>query len=342
MLDDPVYKNVSLDFALSKIQIPSGVENWRSVTIVKSGTYKIEITGANGGHTWTKSNFAVFGGNGGHVVAQKQFNAGDVIKVRVGREGAGVAKLDAINNSLVRDNTVNQQAVKPGGWPNGGSGGASYKTSIAGSGGGGATEVYYAGEYGSEKALDESKLAGSDIILVAGGGGGAASSTRLINNDGPAPGIRGGNAGPEPEPAICTGGGNAGRIADSPQAYTLAAPLSAPYSDIGTSGLRTLFLTVSGNTTYAYGEYAPDSYVIYGGNDGKGANGRNHDGYWEGTGGGGGGYAGGNAIKSASAGATGSGGGGSNYVANDFTTVTNETSATYGDGAFSIEWVVSN
>jgi hypothetical protein len=347
MLKDPKYANINNDFATSKIQIAADTddsEDFHSVTIVKDGIYKIEITGANGGHTWSKDNFAVFGGQGGHVVAEKQFSAGDVIKVRVGKEGVGVARLNAEKTGFVRIYAIDDawyHDTMPGGWPNGGSGGKSYSSSIAGSGGGGATEVYYAGVYGSEKAEDERELAKSDIILVAGGGGGAASSTRLLG--GPAPGIRGGNAGPEPEPAICTGGGNDGRkvTSDSSQPYYFSGNLNAPYGYISAGSLSTLFLTVNGSTTYAYGEYAPENYVIYGGNDGKGANGRDgrQGSYWEGTGGGGGGYVGGNAITSASAGATGSGGGGSNYVAADFTDVTNETSTTYGNGAFSIEWV---
>jgi hypothetical protein len=353
MLNDEKYKNIT-GFAPSSVEIPAGDKAYKSVTIAHDGTYRIEISGASGGHAWTSDSFPAFGGKGGHIIAEREFKAGNVLKVRVGQEGDGTAKLADGGQSLIKDNSVNYKTAKAGGWPNGGTGAASYSGGLApaGGGGGGATEVYYAGSYGTTDlkvpgGSENGIVRVSDLILVAGGGGGAASA----NSDGDGsgvghPGIDGGDAGSLAVPAIKRDPREFGTI--SVGQYYFAGELNAPYDYIpaGTLTLRhtKTIKTGSGgksNTPYSYGGYASNSDVIYGTAEGQGATGKRSSQH-EAPGGGGGGYVGGNATNGNGS-LVGSGGGGSNYVKKEYSfnvaAGSNSVSSRYGNGAFSIEYV---
>ncbi|MDR1363116.1 MAG: hypothetical protein LBJ35_03590 [Spirochaetaceae bacterium] len=338
-------------------------KDWKSVTIVDAGVYKITISGANGGHAWSQSGKMEFGGKGGYVVAQKQFAAGDVLKIRIGTEGKGMAVLNDKGDDLIRDLSVTMTANQPGGWPNGGQGGKptgrSGYVSTPGSGGGGATDVYYAGSRaeggaalkapGAKGELGALTRAG-DLRLVAGGGGGAGSIPSIGNTgDAGRSTLPGGNAGSgENDRAAETGAIPARRVGPrttKEKSYNLGSALKTPYANITAKDYNRVKST---NTDYWYGEYARNEDVGY---DtvptGQGIAGR--DGLltsgdvaaWEGSGGGGGGYYGGNAIRADIAGASGAGGGGSNYIHSDFTSnnKTNDTSASYGNGSFKIEFI---
>ncbi|MDR1363194.1 MAG: hypothetical protein LBJ35_04000, partial [Spirochaetaceae bacterium] len=75
--------NIS-SFAQTAVTLLSGEDKvYRSVTIVNTGTYKITINGANGGHARATTGRMAFGGKGGYVVAQKSFKKGDVLKIRL-------------------------------------------------------------------------------------------------------------------------------------------------------------------------------------------------------------------------------------------------------------------
>ncbi|MDR2658487.1 MAG: hypothetical protein LBC27_00650 [Spirochaetaceae bacterium] len=333
------YQNLE-GYAPSAISIPSGEKVYHSVTIVNDGTYEIEITGASGGHIWTRDGYPAFGGNGGHIIARKMFNAGDVIKLRIGQEGVGNANYSAGN--LAKNDRISYGAEKTGGWPNGGNGGASKVNTASSSGasGGGATEVYYAGnssESNSAVKIPDSTLTRSDLVLVAGGGGGAAEGNGINSKGQGHPGVNGGDAGPNPVPAI-----KRGTVIQSNhlESYSFPGGLLPPYAYI-TSGDRSMLHTANlWENPYSYRQYAsPDETVFTGNNTGQGVSPTYRVSPQEGLGGGGGFY-GGNAIKHDS-GLAGSGGGGSNYVREGYSIEagTNGVSPSYGNGAFSIRYI---
>jgi hypothetical protein len=318
---------------------------WKSVTIVDAGVYKITINGANGGHAWARTGVVEFGGFGGYVEAQKTFAAGDVLKIRIGTEGRGRAKLNNDKTGLELDGLVKDNQVQTGGWPNGGNGGSGY-TSISGASGGGATEVYYAGNRGPENSVEDTAdnlltNRSSNLLLVAGGGGGAGTTARVDHQFGKGDGklaLPGGNAGEFPVPAM-----RCGPEKSMTATYTISTALSAPYENfLDTTATYNKLRQIAANS-YWYGEYAGNSGVTYGTTDGRGANGANgkYGVAYEGSGGGGGGYLGGNAPVNTGMASGGSGGGGSNYIKNDFSDTKNETAAVYGNGTFKIEYIGS-
>jgi hypothetical protein len=332
----------------------AGDQDWKSVTIVNAGTYKITISGASGGHAWSQSELMEFGGKGGYIEAQREFEAGAVLKIRIGTEGKGLAQLNSSNTGLEKAHDVTLSASQPGGWPNGGNGGKPYNGSTPGSGGGGATEVYYAGtrerssDSGGEKTAapaaplkDAADLTHPDIILAAGGGGGAGSIARPTTYVGNRAALPGGDAGPEPVPAIRRGPADI-----TSEDYNLSAGLSAPYTHIK-AGHYKRYKTDGNNSSNRkyYGEYAPPGTFTYGdAQTGRGANGGTGiNAVYEGSGGGGGGYIGGNAINNNSIDNSGGGGGGSNHISSegqwDDDITVNRTADVYGNGTFKIEYV---
>ncbi|MDR1363828.1 MAG: hypothetical protein LBJ35_07265 [Spirochaetaceae bacterium] len=346
-------KNANISsFAQTVVTLSSASQEadkvYRSVTIVNDGIYKITITGANGGHARATTEKTAFGGKGGYVVAQKSFKQGDVLKIRLGAEGKGTARLNDYNTGLEADGAIGNDNPA-GGWPNGGAGGKMYKNSAPGSGGGGATEVFFAGNRDEDDliAFDNTDTTRntSALLLVAGGGGGAGNIPSLRNdvtNRGVIEGGAAGNANPVEGSDITKGllpALRRGQI-NTTATFTIDETLSTPYKFITGSYNK---LKTDEDNKY-YGEYAPGNSVTYGTTNGKGVNGRDGNGaVYEGGGGGGGGYYGGNAITaSATVENSGSGGGGSNYVdtgSGGFTEITNETAAGYGAGKFIIEYI---
>jgi hypothetical protein len=348
----------------SNISILAGDNEWKSVTIVDSGTYEITISGANGGHAWSQSDTLKFGGKGGHVVARKHFDKGDVLKIRIGTEGKGMARLD--EGKLVKDGAVTMNSKQDGGWPNGGKGGKPSGTntsdwSTPGSGGGGATDVYNGGnrESSNESSLKTPGVGGElgaltragELLLVAGGGGGAGSISKVSTAQARSA-MEGGNAGSDEStrdvgtgaiPATWPGKDAASTTVTS---YNLTDTLSAPYTNITATTYDKLNKT---SDSYSYGEYAPNDRVVYDtgatGQGVDGADGYNTRGYtsaWEACGGGGG-YYGGNAINDKNKNLKGgAGGGGSNYIGSGFSNSTNDTSTSYGNGSFKIEYINNN
>ncbi|MDR1363242.1 MAG: hypothetical protein LBJ35_04260 [Spirochaetaceae bacterium] len=335
----------------------AGDKRYKSVTIVDGGVYRITISGANGGHVWSQSGNTDFGGKGGSVSALKVFNAGDILKVRIGTEGDGTAIFDSATNALVANASIGGNNPA-GGWPNGGLGGKRYDNSTPGAGGGGATEVYYAGNHASTPiTFDNANTARNTeaiLLFVAGGGGGAGSIPRVgkANGEVARTSLPGGDAGEKPVPAR-----RRGKQESTVKEYVLADGLKKPYEHI-TAGTYSKFRElVETDTTYWYGEYAPNAVVTYDndttptGNGAKGWNGNQtgNNSNFEGGGGGGGGYYGGNAIvnlTSLVAGdntgyGSGGGGGGSNYISGTMSATggtVSATAATYGNGTFRIEW----
>jgi hypothetical protein len=329
-------------------------QEYKSVTITATGWYDIKLTGANGGHTWSTRTFLAVGGKGGFVHVKKYFQEGDVIKIRLGTEGEGLAKLDE-KNELKEDTSKGIKTLKKGGWPNGGSGGIGNGDSTSGSGGGGASEIYYAGnrdndDYNESYFSDPnpSPRDNTRLLLVAGGGGGAAAVAydRFT--------VPGGEAGPNPFPAVRLGSAIAINNTTVTQAvaptYTLSDALLAPYEDITVDEypLMRIYLPrdTKGKPSAWLIQYAPKNKVSFDtGITGKGVNGAGGTGDsgigFEGNGGGGGGYYGGNAVTVRdSVSQTGPGGGGSNYINNgeNFTVIENKTADGYGNGRVEIKW----
>jgi hypothetical protein len=341
LYDNPEYQNIE-GFAPSMLNINADKKDTRSVTIVNPGIYEIEITGASGGHVWTKDNYPEFGGMGGLVIARKSFNTGDVIKVRIGQEGLGTARLNSAKDGLEKNTSLAYAGEKPGGWPNGGNGGkAGNNEASSGGSGGGATEVYHAGNRTSDGYSDETPLDRNNLVLVAGGGGGAASVSAIFSGGKGHPAVKGGDSGPKPIPAIKRG--NVVQSDTKPE-YYFPGDLYEPYDYMEAGSLSASNTAKWNNNPYSYGEYGSLDDTISGGSNGQGASPGSRASPWEGLGGGGGGYYGGNVlICEYESYLTGSGGGGSNHVKEtDGYTVyagSNSVSSSYGGGAFSIRYI---
>lgn len=117
--------------------------SYYKVTIPTTGTYKLEVWGAQGG---SYSNYVV-GGKGGYSYGNISLSEGDILYVYVGGQGVG------------SDGTT---GTRTGGFNGGGNGYIRY-TSYGGTGGGGATDI----RVGNDSLYAR--------VIVAGGGGGAGS-----------------------------------------------------------------------------------------------------------------------------------------------------------------------
>ena len=120
----------------------------QSFTAPATGTYKLEVWGAQGGC----GNSGCGGGYGGYSIGYKALNAGTVLYIGVG--GAG--------------------GRSGGGWNGGGSGTIrAGSVTNAGGGGGGATHIAMNNNRG---ALSGYNGARGEVLIVAGGGGGSSES----------------------------------------------------------------------------------------------------------------------------------------------------------------------
>ena len=117
--------------------------SYYKVTVPTTGTYKLEVWGAQGGSYNSSSQ----GGKGGYSYGNISLTAGDILYVYVGGQGIG------------NDGTT---GVRTGGF-NGGGNGYISNINYAGSGGGGATDI----RIGQDSLYAR--------VIVAGGGGGAGS-----------------------------------------------------------------------------------------------------------------------------------------------------------------------
>ena len=153
----------------------------QSYTPGASGTYKLEVWGAQGGKGCTDNDCSRTGGQGGYSVGTTTLTEGTTIYVVVGTKGG-----DASANNCTGAN---------GGYNGGGKGGNDFncdKTpdgngTDAGGGGGGATHI--AKQSGLLK-----NIASSNVYIVAGGGGGG-SFNGGGGNGGGADGTRSGSCG---------------------------------------------------------------------------------------------------------------------------------------------------
>ena len=147
-----VYENYFLEedpanAANNKVYAYSGHEE--TFTVPKSGTYKLEVWGAQGG----SANATYYGGYGGYSVGEIALTAGQTLYINVGGAGATGGK--------------NVADVSTSGGYNGGGANTSSQWGT-GSSGGGATSIATASGLLSELSDNT-----SSVIIVAGGGGGA-------------------------------------------------------------------------------------------------------------------------------------------------------------------------
>ncbi|MGE5456087.1 MAG: glycine-rich protein [Ignavibacteriales bacterium] len=149
----------------------------QTFVVPTTGTYKLELWGAQGGGTT--------GGNGGYSTGNINLTAGQTIYIYVGGQGASTS------------------AVSTGGFNGGGTGGDSADTATSG-GGGGASDVRVGG------------TALTNRIIVAGGGGGGTSEGSRVGgvgggtSGGVGTGSYDGGAGTQTAGGAAASGGTAG------------------------------------------------------------------------------------------------------------------------------------
>ena len=141
----------------------SGTNNEQSLVIPKSGYYKLEVWGAQGGDTNGNT-----GGYGGYSTGFVWFDKGEKIYINVGGEGG--------TQSSYSD-------LAAGGYNGGGQGGkgtaSNYNNVYSGAGGGGATHIALKTGILSFLSSDQEK-----VLIVAGGGGGAGSISGVNGGSG--------------------------------------------------------------------------------------------------------------------------------------------------------------
>lgn len=118
----------------------------QAFTVPATGTYKLEVWGAQGGSNNT--DIQAYGGVGGYSVGLVKLNVNDTLYINVGGKGAD---------------------DKTGGYNGGGAGGSTYSGSPYGNGAGGGGATHIATKSGLLSSLENYK---SNILIVSGGGGG--------------------------------------------------------------------------------------------------------------------------------------------------------------------------
>ncbi|MDR2468251.1 MAG: hypothetical protein LBD22_04735 [Spirochaetaceae bacterium] len=260
--------------------------------------YELEAVGASGGHATNSSEAqSALGGSGGHVKARFSLTAGQALTLRVGGQGTGTAMYEDGDYILIKTNYRNR---KPGGWPNGGSGGngsgsgpnfVKNSSWAPGTGGGGSTD-FALGSYADDTAF-------------------AAALDYTANND--------------PRLVVAAGGGGCVQRANNP--WPLFSGANA-----GENGIR---IKPNGQTEGTQ-PAAGSSDTQYGVNGRGGSTSGSSDG--EGSGGGGGGFKGGGSTGAYQRFSTGAGG--SNHIRTGNTGPSSTAVVdTYGDGWAKITWI---
>ena len=217
---------------------------------MKTGSYKIELWGAQGGNGQSSS--SSIGGYGAYSVAIASLSVGDVLYINVGGQG---------------ESNASQSGQSNGGYNGGGKG---YRAG----GGGGATSVSLKSGLLSTLSNDKDK-----VIMVAGGGGGGAASRYSSTSRG---GSGGGYAGENgyKEGGICSGdGGNRCGVAGNQTTggVNTYGDSSASYKGLFGAGGNAAYFTYGGEGAMGgggagyyggSGTYDPDSDLDSGGGAG--------------------------------------------------------------------------
>lgn len=142
--------------------------DYYSWTVPTTGTYTLEVWGAQGGDAGYNGTVLQAGGNGGYSKGNINLTATNTIYIYVGGKGEGAA-------------SSSTSSWLAGGWNGGGQGyNGSSTTDYRGAGGGGASDIRVGGN-----AL-------ANRVIVAGGGGGGVKYTGYGTNY---PGVGGGTSG---------------------------------------------------------------------------------------------------------------------------------------------------
>ena len=126
----------------------------QSYTAACTGTYKLEVWGAQGGASICNGNSCSRGGYGGYAVGTKTLNINSTLYVGVG--GAGC--------------TNGYSSYGCGGYNGGGNGSGDYSDDESSGGGGGATHIALT----NRGILPNYNSYRGEVLIVAGGGGGAS------------------------------------------------------------------------------------------------------------------------------------------------------------------------
>ena len=126
----------------------------------ETGTYKVQLWGAQGGGSLVNSSLRNYGGFGAYTAGLITLEKGQKFYVYVGGAGA-----NAVKNRVVA-----------GGWNGGGSGNYDHSDDEAAGGGGGATDIRLVPTTATNIWNEYESLASR--IMVAGGGGGSAEGVR--------------------------------------------------------------------------------------------------------------------------------------------------------------------
>ena len=118
--------------------------------VPKTGSYKIEAWGAQGGSYSSE----IYGGYGGYSTGVLELNKDDVLYINVGGQGGTIRGTNA---------------TLTGGYNGGGNAYINYEYAISTSSGGGATHVAT-----QSNLLEDLEEAKEDILIVSGGGGGSS------------------------------------------------------------------------------------------------------------------------------------------------------------------------
>ena len=130
----------------------------QTLTIPETGTYRLEVWGAQGG--FAKYSTEYFGGYGAYATGEIILNQGDTLYIGVGEKGVGSTadETDYAFNSTTSYNS--------------GTFGGVYINNSAHGGGGGASHIAINTNRGVLSSYNNYK---SEILIVSGGGGGASS-----------------------------------------------------------------------------------------------------------------------------------------------------------------------
>ena len=163
----------------------------QSFKIPATGTYELEVWGAQGGNAGTLAT----GGLGGHAKGRMRFNEDDIIYIVIGTEGEDAPLTGSANYT------------KYAGGYNGGGFGCTSNQWVANAGGGGGGATHIATTNRGELKNYASYKNNNEILIVAGGGGGAITNGGGNGWNG---GSGGGETGGDGQGDQASGGGKGG------------------------------------------------------------------------------------------------------------------------------------
>ncbi len=149
----------------------------QTFNVTKTGTYKLEVWGAQGGSVRNDSRSInddiAIGGMGGYASGNVYLSAGDILYIGVGGAGGDAA---SVNSSVTSANFEYGNNVGKGGFNGGGDALANSVTTWGG--GGGATHIALNNDLGVLSNYSDNT---GDVLIVAGGGGGGGHYSSRYN-----------------------------------------------------------------------------------------------------------------------------------------------------------------